>query len=499
MSIEELKKKLEKAIDNNKPKSITVLRGRYIKKIKEKIRNEKDKNKKEELEELLKTELANHKKQIEERYKKEFRKEKKNFKSLITVLPKGVVLAAKKVIVCINELKLSKTMKERIFKSLNLAGATAKLIGTPIDYSARFAIRHWYLILLLLSLKLPKIDLNKKNKGNKENNTNTPTQEQPETEEAATRQTIPVEDPNDLRREHLDVVKNTRPAREVTPTQVKPAIPVEDPNDLRREHLDVVKNTRPAREVEYPQFNFEEGTEAYNNFQSTIERINERTNGKYYIRELAENQDIYYATTPEEYLTKCGKSEFIDPITKKATDAGYEEIYRLSKNPMFSDSRMTDIIFSDPEHKYLNHFKDLGLVVDNSEYFAMEGQKFETVNDFIKALQQNSNASKQLREDFLRCMSTSETQEALQALGGLAAVGLTGELVAGTVSLALQGNLPAIIAKILAAGNVPLDQILVDTSEQTEWINFILKTIKEAPSLAQNILGYTGGTALAFR
>ena len=86
---------------------------------------------------------------------------KATVKGIITVLPAGVALQSKKVVNCINQLKEAKTNKERIFRVIELGKELGILALTPVIFTAKFIVKHWYLILLLLLLlKLPAFNFN---------------------------------------------------------------------------------------------------------------------------------------------------------------------------------------------------------------------------------------------------------------------------------------------------------------------------------------------------
>ena len=68
-------------------------------------------------------------------------------------------MAFKKVASTIEELKLAKTTKEKTEGILKTLKDGLQLIGTPIDFSMRFAVNHWYLLLLLLNFKFPTIKI----------------------------------------------------------------------------------------------------------------------------------------------------------------------------------------------------------------------------------------------------------------------------------------------------------------------------------------------------
>ena len=156
--LEKLQDELEEAIKKNNEKEMLHIRGQIIKELNYQIKSEKNHAKKEELEELKKKTLEDHKELINKKYKDDYTKKKKTFAGIVTVLPKGIALAFKKVAATIEELKLAKTTKEKTDGILETLKDSVELIGTPVDFSIRFAVNHWYLLLLLLSIKLPIID-----------------------------------------------------------------------------------------------------------------------------------------------------------------------------------------------------------------------------------------------------------------------------------------------------------------------------------------------------
>ena len=99
-------------------------------------------------------ELKNHRKVIDSRYKDEFIHKKATIPTIVTVLPKAVGLAIEKVKVCIKERKEAKTNKEKASKMKKVLAAIGLVAATPVIYTGKFVIDHWYLLLLLL-LSLP--------------------------------------------------------------------------------------------------------------------------------------------------------------------------------------------------------------------------------------------------------------------------------------------------------------------------------------------------------
>ena len=174
-SLEKETKKINKLENKGNHKEATVRSGRLIRKIKEEIEkikqenlNAKDLDNLEKIEILLDEQLEWHKTHLKSRYKKEFLDEEATFKAIITVLPKGIGIQTKRVVNCINQIKEAKSNKERIFKILELGKEMGVLVLTPVTFTVKFIIKHWYLLLLLLSLLWPKWPGGKKPKKDKD-------------------------------------------------------------------------------------------------------------------------------------------------------------------------------------------------------------------------------------------------------------------------------------------------------------------------------------------
>lgn len=213
--LQERKEELATAMKRNVPKEITKARGRYIKELKSAIKKEEDASRKEELQNELGQALDAHKEQIADRYTKEYCKQKKTFKALITALPKGIALSIKKVAATINELKLAKTGKEKFYKGIETLKEALIAVGTPVDFTVRFAINHWYLLLLLV---LPSLT---KNNGKDNGQDQKDPQAEPSLEPAA--------------------VTEEDPAREVTPKKVTGPVEVFTTEEQKQEVIDIRK------------------------------------------------------------------------------------------------------------------------------------------------------------------------------------------------------------------------------------------------------------------
>lgn len=169
--IDSLSEDLQTAQDANYISKITAKRGRLIREIQREIAKIKKSDRTDaktievldKLETRLRTEIDNHKEQLNDRYRDEFKKQKATVPAILTVLPKGVALQVQKVDTCIRELISAKTLKQKISAGVNIAKSLGMVTATPIIFTAKFIARHWYLVLLLLSLlKAPNFKLNDK-------------------------------------------------------------------------------------------------------------------------------------------------------------------------------------------------------------------------------------------------------------------------------------------------------------------------------------------------
>ncbi len=260
MTIEQIISALEEESEKNKEndekgnhRNATAKSGRLIRKIKkeiDKIKNDENVNAKdlealEKLEILLDDQMEWHKDQLTSRYKNEFRKKPATFAAIITVLPKGIKLQADRVVHCIRQLKEAKTNKERIFKVLELGKQLGLLAATPVIFTVKFIVKHWYLLLLLLLLlRLPNFGWLKQKQEKPDHEMEEQYQEQEAYEFENSPATNPV--PDDVK----DSV--TKPVPEpVTKPVTKPVVNAEAANDLsaetaRQEQMQIQQQAREA-------------------------------------------------------------------------------------------------------------------------------------------------------------------------------------------------------------------------------------------------------------
>jgi uncharacterized protein with HEPN domain len=162
--LEEELKDAEFKLDSSK---ITATRGRLIKKIKQELsklkKAQSNPEQIQELEELLSKTLEDHKDQLSGRYKQEFVKKSGSFASIITALPKGIALAARKVATCVSQVKESKTNKERAHNIVETLKSAGLLTTTPLIFTGKFMTKHWFLTLMFVAyiFNIPGILFNK--------------------------------------------------------------------------------------------------------------------------------------------------------------------------------------------------------------------------------------------------------------------------------------------------------------------------------------------------
>ncbi len=151
--IKELKSQLEAVVENGNAKDVTKIRGRLINAYKKRIHellndNDISEEEKQELENYkadLQEQVYKHKIQLSSRYRSEFIDEKATPTTIVTVLPKAVGLAAKKVKACIDDVKSAKNNKEKRGKVWEVAKNIGLLVATPVIYLGKFALQQWYL------------------------------------------------------------------------------------------------------------------------------------------------------------------------------------------------------------------------------------------------------------------------------------------------------------------------------------------------------------------
>jgi hypothetical protein len=153
----ELKQKLEDFEEAKYTSKITSYRGKIINKLKKIVAYLESKKEKtqEEIDALnryndeLGEALFKHKIQLKSRYNEEFIHGHAKVPDVITTLPKGVALQVKKLANAINEIKNAKGAKAKTIAMTNFVKEAGLLAATPAIFAGKFAIEHWYLILLL--------------------------------------------------------------------------------------------------------------------------------------------------------------------------------------------------------------------------------------------------------------------------------------------------------------------------------------------------------------
>lgn len=164
--IEELKNELRAAIQSGQQKNVTHIRGKLIAAYKKKIKELEEKEsltdeeqiKLNTLKEELIKEVSEHKIQLDARYSNEVIREETSL-TKITEVPKNVGIAIEKVKACIEDLKLAKTNKQKLFKSLELVKSLGMVIGAPAIYAGKITLKAWYIPVIILSiLKITDIE-----------------------------------------------------------------------------------------------------------------------------------------------------------------------------------------------------------------------------------------------------------------------------------------------------------------------------------------------------
>ena len=126
------------------PADETKNRGRKIKEIKKALKSmkkisrgtEEDKERIAKLEVVLEQYIKDQKQQLSERYSEEFLKSKATIPSVITKLPKAIALSARKVATCIDQIKISKTHKERGYNFFEAYSISSNLVLFLVNLSS---------------------------------------------------------------------------------------------------------------------------------------------------------------------------------------------------------------------------------------------------------------------------------------------------------------------------------------------------------------------------
>lgn len=219
---EKLSNELQSLTNANYVTKITAKRGRLIREIQREIAKIKEDGKEDEktleileqLETRLQTEIQNHKNQINDRYNKEFLDKEATVPAILTVLPIGVALQATKVETCIREMMAAKTNKQRIFAAVNIAKALGMTVATPAIFAVKFIIKHWYLLLLLLSLiKSKQITQKREDDDSKSKN--------PDGKEQSDTETQNVDAQNDMQTQNVDAQNDTETSKMETSSDVE--------------------------------------------------------------------------------------------------------------------------------------------------------------------------------------------------------------------------------------------------------------------------------------
>ena len=553
VSLEEEAKEIRTEDEKDHRRKATANNGRLIKKIKKEIKkikeaeeaDAKDLEALEKLEEMLDEQLEWHKNQLTSRYKYEFRKKPASFAAIITVLPKGVKLQAQRVVNCIRQLKEAKTNKERIFKVLELGKQIGLLAATPVIFTVKFIVKHWYLLLLLLLLlRLPGFNWKPGKEKNPSNDYEPEYQAEPVHEMAPSalkdqeQESIRVNNPvtktaletdsqimQDLsfesqraeqqmiREMNREAAKNTSVSTAVdTSTNIAGEKVVETTPEMAR---DLSLESQRAEQQMIREMNreaahststetigsgasesiaFEQNTESYSLFSEMLKRVNERSNGHIYIRELAQNPDMGWDADPNlivcnepgEYIRKLGELYGIN-ISKcfdeagRVTASGYELILERHMIPVGNDSRFVDIIYQDPAGQYISDFKSAlpnsAHEIENIYENIKTINCFDTVQEFTDAVTGTDPKYEFLRESITYFLEVSETQEAINCLKNLGII-----IGAGAIPSVAAGAASTVETAITAAPAA---------------IEAFLKLIELSPEEAQAIYEFLSGLKFA--
>ncbi len=168
------------------------------------------------------------------------------------------------------------------------------------------------------------------------------------------------------------------------------------------------------------------------NFDFIVSRIEERSNGQVYIREISSNPDIIVCKTPDKYLEEICKLCDEDPVkcgykeNGEITKKGYQRMIDFNIGYIYQSTLFgNEIIFEDPEKKYLEDFYKSG---EDKEGINNIYDRFTTINcfntvkEFSEAITSDDPKYSNTRNWFLHCITVSELRDAINCLKGLGLV-----------------------------------------------------------------------------
>lgn len=227
------------------------------------------------------------------------------------------------------------------------------------------------------------------------------------------------------------------------------------------------------------------------NFDFIISRIEERSNGQVYIREISNNPDIIVCKTPDEYLNAICKLSNEDPVQcgyrvdGEITKLGYLRMIDYNIGTFYQSTLFGNgIIFEDPEKKYLEDFYKSGedkQGINNIYDRFTTINCFNTVKEFSAAITSDDPKYSNTRNWFLHCITVSELQDAINCLKGL--------------GLALNAYQLVELLGTSAAGMSIMEAISINGMAKNESkvvlkvLQIIYKVFKYAPDRAGEIFG----------
>lgn len=502
VEIEKIKEELAKYEEAKYTSKITACRGRLINKIQKAInslekkqdKTVEDINRLNEYKDYLNKELFKHKIQLKDRYSKEFIKGEAKVPDVVITLPKGIATQAKKVAATISEIKNANNNKAKAKAMVDFGKESGLLLATPVIFAGKFAMEHWYLLLLLWNLKRNERKKGKEKEKEQPKDKEINQNEQPQ--ESENHNEEPGEIPNNGQekppllipgnpesdnQEKPDIDEPEKPNVE-EPEQPPLSIPgdpekepAEEPSEGQDDNIiqfpgqepdgeDVPEEdpseglaaaaiAAPAAVAEHV-LTAEQAAEAQELYNQTLHRLNERSNGQIFIREIdagnVECSDLVICRTPMEYLYASSKYCELDPITEKFIDAegnitkaGYEFMLERNIGRFSQDTRIDSVIFEDPTGQYKDEFvngygHNIGTMYDRFTTVRC----FDTLEEFNAALINDNAIYDEMREEFIYQMNVSESKEALQCLAmlGLMCVGSGAVEMAGPAIGALAAN-----------------------------------------------------------
>ncbi len=232
-------------------------------------------------------------------------------------------------------------------------------------------------------------------------------------------------------------------------------------------------------------------------YNETLANFQERSNGQVFIKGIStQNPDVIVCRTPKEYLEKicdlCGEdyNAYLTESGEISRD-GYQRMIDFNIGRFGQDTRLDEVVFSDPEGAYYEDFVNSGVISDDNMYSRFRTlQYFDSVDEFEEAIVSGNPIYDDIRNHFEFCTTVSEAQEAVQTLISMGVLTAGSGAVSWLLGLDVGGGILLSDAALIASapeGNETIYEI----------VKYIIELVKKDPVKAADIF-VTPVPALSF-